>query len=115
MEAEVKIKINETSILFTGEIRLIFAGCTRQKHCWNMSNGAKQGKSQLVEPLGQVFVGMEVLKGFSNTFKQLPAKTSGFILHLSILLDWECWFCMAACLSRNVILGRFYYDFFFKY
>lgn len=32
LEAEVKIKINESSILFTGEIKLISAGHTRQKH-----------------------------------------------------------------------------------
>lgn len=52
-----------------------------------MSNSDKQGKSQLVEPLGLVSVVMEELKGFSNTFKQLPAKASGFILHLNTLLD----------------------------
>lgn len=78
-----------------------------------MSNSAKQVKSQLVEPLGQVFVGMEVLKGFSNTFKQLSAKASGFIFHLNNLLDSEYWFCVAAFLSRNVMLQRFYYDFLF--
>lgn len=72
-----------------------------------MSNSAKQGKSQLVEPLGQVFVGMEVLKEFSNTFKQLSAKASGFILHLNtVLVLYGCLF------SRNVILCTFYYDFF---